>query len=270
MQNYFSVGVDANVALRFDEARTAKPEAFRSALLNKVKYALLGSSLALRGASSLEKRLASVRIDGREIPLPAGTKSVVLLNIPSFGAGTDPWGAGGHQGEPKKMLAGHRVRTFAAPACDDGALEVVALFGVLHAAALHNPLSLARLRGYGGKRLGQGRVVELRFRTASEFESASAKSARARPALAAQVDGEAWAFPWEGEAARVALKGRVGVLLGPRHAPPPSPAAPARWPSARLRGAAEGPGPGQEAATQRSAPQAAQQPSEGVLREPVV
>jgi|APGre2960657423_1045063.scaffolds.fasta_scaffold40116_2 hypothetical protein len=38
MQNYFSVGVDAEVALRFDAARAAAPEKFKSAVSNKIKY----------------------------------------------------------------------------------------------------------------------------------------------------------------------------------------------------------------------------------------
>jgi len=38
MQNYFSVGVDAEVSRRFDTARSANPERFRSQLSNKVKY----------------------------------------------------------------------------------------------------------------------------------------------------------------------------------------------------------------------------------------
>ena len=38
MQNYFSVGVDAEVSRRFDAARSARPEAFRSQMSNKLKY----------------------------------------------------------------------------------------------------------------------------------------------------------------------------------------------------------------------------------------
>ena len=38
MQNYFSVGVDAEVALRFDAARAAAPEKIKSAVSNKIKY----------------------------------------------------------------------------------------------------------------------------------------------------------------------------------------------------------------------------------------
>jgi diacylglycerol kinase family enzyme len=38
MQNYFSVGVDAEVSRRFDAARTAHPERFRSQASNKLRY----------------------------------------------------------------------------------------------------------------------------------------------------------------------------------------------------------------------------------------
>ena len=45
MQNYFSVGVDAEVSRRFDRARSANPERFRSQLSNKVKYGAASSSV---------------------------------------------------------------------------------------------------------------------------------------------------------------------------------------------------------------------------------
>jgi hypothetical protein len=274
MQNYFSVGVDAEVARRFDAARTAKPEAFRSALGNKVKYALFGSSLALRGAASLDKRVASLKIDGIDVDLPTGVKSVVLLNIPSFAAGTHPWGEGGYAapsaaaprcgGGCHVIPPGHHRRLFAPPASDDGLLEVVAMFGVLHAASLQVPVTLSALRGYGAKRLGQGRRVELHFRTAAQYEddaAARGKRADARVSLATQVDGEAWSFPWSGEAVTVSLKGKVGVVFGPRHTAPPD-GMPARWPSARTLALAR-----HDLDREDATPQT---PSAGILRPPVI
>ena len=42
MQNYFSVGVDAEVSRRFDEARSANPALFKSQTSNKMRYGVRG------------------------------------------------------------------------------------------------------------------------------------------------------------------------------------------------------------------------------------
>jgi hypothetical protein len=124
----------------------------------------------------------------------------------------------------------HRKRPFAPPAIDDGKLEVVALFGVVEAALLRNPLSLSQLRGYGCKRLGQGSLVELAFRSDAELQAEGV----GRSSLAAQIDGEAWSFPVAGERITLSARGTVGVLLGPVHLKNGG------WPHARLGGRKSG------------------------------
>ena len=52
MQNYFSVGVDAEVSRRFDSARSANPERFRSQTSNKIKYGAC-TGLSLRSTFTL-------------------------------------------------------------------------------------------------------------------------------------------------------------------------------------------------------------------------
>jgi hypothetical protein len=223
MQNYLSIGCDAEVARRFDVARTQRPEAFRSALKNKVTYASLGADLALCGARSLEHRIQKLCIDDKVVAVPQGCKSVVLLNIPSFGAGTHPWGDGPAEALPPGgkragcMPLAHRRRQFDRPAVDDGRLEVIALFGIMDAALMHVPITWKRLRGYGAKRLGQGASVTFTFVEEDHYATKRAKEPSKRSDLAAQVDGEAWSFPCWGEEVKVTWHGRVGAPCGPRH-----------------------------------------------------
>ena len=178
----------------------------------------MGAGLAFRGAASLHKRVASLRIDEKEVALPHGIKSILVLNIPSYGAGTHPWGDDNAAAVPCIPPA-HHVRRFAPAAIDDGRLEVIALFGIIHAATLHNPLSWRRMRGGGAKRLGQGGVVRIAFRDADSLaaDGELRDKVNARPALAAQSDGEAWSFGSVGEVITLSLAGRVGAPLGPHH-----------------------------------------------------
>ena len=270
-QNYFSVGCDAEVARRFDAARSANPGRFTSQARNKAAYAALGASLALRGSVSLSKRVASLTVDGVRVVVPHSTKSLVCLSIPSFGAGTNPWGLDkADMGCAAPLVAAHSHRSFEHPCVDDGLIEVVALSGVLSTALMHNPVGLNRLRGYGAARLAQGAVVQITFlsedafraanphkegrpgvaeaeaevkrvaaekgkkKSGGESAAAAAAAAAAAPAggahrdgdssppppralLAAQADGEAWAFPGWGETIGVRSLGRVGCPTGPHH-----------------------------------------------------
>ena len=222
----------------------------------------MGASLAFSGAASLDKRLASLRIDDQEVPLPAGLKSIIVLNIPSYGAGTHPWGD--FEAGVGCMPPAHHVRRFAEPAVDDGMVEVIGMFGILNAAMMHNPLSIRRLRGGGGKRLGQGTRVELRFWTLAELEAKGAaditQKVTKRPMLAVQTDGEAWQVNSPGERIEVTLAGRVGAPFGPEHR-----GNEAGWPHARCVGAVAGRAAGDPSMHGGVAP-----PVEGRQREPYI
>eukprot|EP00965_Chrysotila_dentata_P191988 6174894-Pleurochrysis_carterae.AAC.1 len=93
MQNYLGIGVDARVALEWHRRRQSSPQRFRSRLRNKVQYARYGMRhLFCSDYAKLCSQLV-IEADGQLLELPPGTEGIIVLNIASYGGGSDLWGA---------------------------------------------------------------------------------------------------------------------------------------------------------------------------------
>ena len=158
MNNYIGIGLDAKIALDFHNLREEHPEACKTRAQNKMWYGVFtGRQMVSKEFKNLSQRL-TLECDGQEIPLPQ-LQGIVLLNIPSYMAGTNFWGTDKEAG------------SFSAPAIDDNKLEVIAVMGTSHIAE-------SKMFGVQRHRLAQAETVKLTIRGSRK--------------LPVQVDGEAW------------------------------------------------------------------------------
>ncbi|XP_068596740.1 diacylglycerol kinase theta [Brachionichthys hirsutus] len=156
MNNYFGLGIDAEVSLDFHHAREDDPDKFTSRFHNKGVYVKVGLQ-KMSGARSLNKEL-QLQVDARAVPLP-NIEGLIFLNIPSWGSGADLWGS---------EVDGRYGR----PSIDDGLLEVVGVTGVMHMGQVQGGMR-------SGIRIAQGNYIRLTV---------------SKP-IPVQVDGEPWIQP---------------------------------------------------------------------------
>ena len=125
MQNYLSIGVDALVTYNFHKARENASGAWglSGRLFNKLLYFVYGTKDVLERECQDLDRFLEVKLDGRKVELP-NLESLVVLNIPSWGAGVRPWelGSGHDEYGPARV--------------DDGRLEVFAIYSSFHIAQM--------------------------------------------------------------------------------------------------------------------------------------
>uniref|UniRef100_A0A803Y8F9 Diacylglycerol kinase n=1 Tax=Meleagris gallopavo TaxID=9103 RepID=A0A803Y8F9_MELGA len=158
MNNYFSIGPDALMALNFHAHREKTPSLFSSRIINKVcRYFFYGTKDCLvQECKDLNKKV-ELELDGERIELP-NLEGIIVLNIGYWGGGCRLWEGMGDEPYP---LARH----------DDGLLEVVGVHGSFHCAQIQVKLA-------NPVRLGQAHTVRLILKSSK---------------MPMQVDGEPWA-----------------------------------------------------------------------------
>lgn len=130
MNNYFGIGIDADLCLDFHNAREENPNKFNSRLHNKGVYVKMGlrKIVGRKIVKELHKEI-KLEVDGKVIDLPA-LEGIIILNILSWGSGANPWG-------PEKD------DSFSKPNHWDGMLEVVGVSGVVHLGQIQSGLRSA-------------------------------------------------------------------------------------------------------------------------------
>lgn len=131
MNNYFSIGIDAEIATSFHNARNANPEKFNSQVGNKVAYAkfsMMEFAEDMTGSNQRVSECCSLEADGCMVPLRKQSEGIIVSNIPSYAGGADLWGKGG-KFQPANF--------------SDTRMEVVTVDGVAHLGALQTGLQKA-------------------------------------------------------------------------------------------------------------------------------
>eukprot|EP01100_Stratorugosa_tubuloviscum_P006462 TRINITY_DN2788_c3_g2_i1.p1 TRINITY_DN2788_c3_g2~~TRINITY_DN2788_c3_g2_i1.p1 ORF type:complete len:623 (-),score=267.25 TRINITY_DN2788_c3_g2_i1:4-1872(-) len=155
MNAYFGIGIDAYVAYEFHRRRQANPERFTSRAYNKSVYTQIGVSAMVHQQLKLHNNCL-LKVDGEDFKIPNNIFGIVILNLPSWGAGKNPW-------------KNDRNKKFVAQSVCDKKFEIVGFTGIFHMGAIQAGISK-------GKRLKQGYRIEIE--TTQPFPI--------------QVDGEAW------------------------------------------------------------------------------
>ncbi|CAM6023261.1 unnamed protein product [Sphagnum balticum] len=180
--NYFSIGMDAQVAYGFHHLRDEKPWLARGRVTNQMIYSGYGCTQGwfcttcsaaprARGIHNIVrlqiKRPGSSTHDWEEIEIPHNIRAIVVLNLQSYAGGRKPWG---HPSENTMKKEG-----FVEAKSDDGLLEIVGFRDGWHTAFVMISVLTA-------VRLCQAEAVRLELR-----------GNRSRGYM--QMDGEPWKQP---------------------------------------------------------------------------
>lgn len=183
--NYFSIGMDAQVAYGFHHLRNEKPYLAQGPISNKIIYSSYSckqgwfftpciAAPGLRGLNNI-LRLHVKRLDTttwEPITIPSSVRSIVALNLHSYASGRNPWG----NLKPEYL----KKKGFVEAKADDGVLEV---FGFKH--GWHASFVMADL--ISAKHIVQASEIRFELRGGAWKESFM------------QMDGEPWKQPMNNE-----------------------------------------------------------------------
>mmetsp|Transcript_130894 Transcript_130894/g.407024 ORF Transcript_130894/g.407024 Transcript_130894/m.407024 type:complete len:271 (-) Transcript_130894:451-1263(-) len=196
MCNYLGIGVDAAVALDFHQMRERSPHLFVSRLVNKIWYAKSGTVHFFRRACSDLGSKITLECDGVKIDVPPHIEGVVVLNINSFGGGSDLWGSAGGACPREEEGEGSSSEDSDADELREGA-ELGPLDSSLSRA--RQSMQDKRLDVVGVHGSFQLGAAQVGLYSAVRLAQASHVRITNREPLPVEVDGEPWLFARNGE-----------------------------------------------------------------------
>lgn len=201
--NYFSMGMDAQVSYAFHSERKLHPEKFKNQFSNQSNYLKLGCTQGWFCASLVQSsalnisQLTKVKFMKKpglweDLEIPRSIRSIVILNLPSFSGGLDPWG--------KPYRKKYLEKGFTPPYVDDALIEVVGFRDAWHGLVLLAP------NGHG-TRLAQASRIRFEFRKGAADHTFM------------RMDGEPWKQPLPTDDDPVVIEishfGQVSMLATP-------------------------------------------------------
>ncbi|GMI92872.1 diacylglycerol kinase 4 [Hibiscus trionum] len=179
--NYFSIGMDAQVAYGFHHLRNDKPFLAQGPITNKIIYSGYSCTQGwfltpcagdpgLRGLKNI-LRMYIKRDNCSEwerVPIPKSVRAIIALNLHNYGSGRNPWGDLKAEYLEKKGFVEARA--------DDGIVEILGLKQGWHA-------SFVMVELISAKHIAQASSVRLEIR-GGEWKD-----------VFMQMDGEPWKLP---------------------------------------------------------------------------